>query len=56
MAFHSMIKDISVKVGDKKISDCNHVNHSVNIKNGLDIAIRMLKLQLQMNFFLFRRK
>ena len=30
---HSMIKDISVKVGD-----CNDVNHSVNIKNLLEYS------------------
>ena len=33
---HSLIKDISVKVGDKKIYDCNDVNHSVDIKNLLE--------------------
>ena len=33
---HSMIKDISVKVGDKKIYDCNEVNHMVNISNLLE--------------------
>ena len=33
---HSLIKDISVKVGDKKVYDCSDVNHSVNIKNLLE--------------------
>ena len=33
---HSLTKDISVKVGDKKGYDCNDVNHSVNIKNLLE--------------------
>ena len=28
--------NISVKVGDKKVNDCNDVNHSVNIKNLLE--------------------
>ena len=35
---HSLIKDISVKVGDKKVYDCSDVNHSVNIKNLLEYS------------------
>ena len=35
---HSLIKDISVKVGDKKVHDCNDVNHSVTIKHLLEYS------------------
>ena len=35
---HSMIKEVSVKVGVKKVYDCNDVNHSVNIKNLLEYS------------------
>ena len=35
---HSLIKDISVTVGEKKVYDCNNINHSENIKNLLEYS------------------
>ena len=33
---HSLIRDLSVTINGKKLYDCNHANHCVNIKNVLE--------------------
>ena len=48
---HSLIKDISVKVGDKKGYDCNDVNHSVNIKNLLEYSDSYAKTTATNEFY-----
>ena len=48
---HSLTKGISVKVGDKKVYDCNDVNHSVNIKNLLEYSHSYAKTTATNEFY-----
>ena len=48
---HSLIKDISVKVGDKKVYDCNDVNHSVNITNFLEYSHSYAEITAKNEFY-----